>query len=195
VAPAVLDHLGVPGLGTYDPFAALTGSLSKSAGAAYNFLRSAALNPSNLSKSSIITSLKEAGLGVRRQTALDIIDLTRNKADLNQFFRAFGSNAPIPNVLHTLSPTIFKGGNKVQYLVGTNSDNPLIPSAIYVNAPYGLSANQIYAKAIAAFTYEQGSGMSPSDLNDVVFTIDDARYSSGAPASEGFSDNTVYSGA
>jgi hypothetical protein len=179
----------------YDPFAALTGSLSKSAGAAYNLLRSAALNPAELTKASILASAKEAGFSVRRQTALDIIDLTRNKADLNQFFRTFGSNAPIPNALHNESPTIFSGGNKVQYEVGTNSNNPLIPSAIFVNAPYGLSENQIYAKAIAAFTYEQGSGMSAGDLGDVVFTVDDARYSSGTPASEGFSDNTAYSGA
>jgi hypothetical protein len=180
---------------SYDPFAALTGSLSKSAGAAYNFLRSSALNPAELSKASILASAKEAGLTVRRQTALDIIDLTRNKADLNQFFRAFGSNAPIPNVLHTESPVKLSGGNKVQYEVGTNSSNPLIPGAIFVNAPFGLSENQIYAKAIASFKYEEGSGMSEADLSDVVFTVDDARYSSGTPATEGFSDNTVYSGA
>jgi hypothetical protein len=178
-----------------DPFAALVDQLSLSGRAAYPYLRSQALQVPELSKASILSGLQEAGFSIRRQTGLDIIDLARNKADLGQFFRTYGENTIIPDVLHTKSLVTLSGGNKVQYLVGTNSSNPLIPEAIYVNSPTPLSADQIYGKAIAAFTYEQGSGMAAGDLPDVVFTIDDARYSPGAELTGQFSDNTSYSGA
>jgi hypothetical protein len=178
-----------------DPFAALVDQLSASGRAAYPYLRSQALQVPELSKASILSGLQEAGFSIRRQTGLDIIDLARNKADLNQFFRTYGPNSVIPDVIHTKSLVTLSGGNKVQYQVFTNSQNPLIPEAIFVNSPFPLSENQIYGKAIAAFTYEQGSGMAAEDLPSVFFSIEDARYSPGAELSGQFSDNTSYSGA
>lgn len=171
----------------------LLSELSKGGRAAYPYLRGLALQEPALTKNAIISQLQSQGFSLRRQTALDLIDLTRNKADLSQFFRTFGENAIIPNSLHKLSPVTFSGGAKVQYLVGTNSANPLIPEAIYVNAPAGLSANQIYGAAIASFRYEEGSGMAVDDLSQVTFTIDDARYNPSGTAEEGFSDDTEYS--
>jgi hypothetical protein len=183
------------GFGVQDPFASLVSGLTPGGRAAYPFLRSMALQEPPLDKQVILDVLKAEDLGIRRQTGLDLIDLVRNTADVSQFIRTFGENAIIPNALHTLSPTGISGGNKVQYVVGTNSTNPLIPEAIYVNAPAGLSANQIYAEAKAAFTYEEGSGMSKEDLGDVIFTIDDARFAPGQQIVGGFEDFTGLGGA
>jgi hypothetical protein len=183
------------GFGVQDPFASLVSGLTPGGRAAYPFLRSMALQEPPLDKGAILDILNAQDLGIRRQTGLDLIDLVRNTADLSQFIRTFGDNAVIPNSLHTLSPTAISEGNKVQYLVGTNSSNPLIPEAIYVNAPAGLSANQIYAEAKAAFRYEEGSGMSKDDLGDVIFTIDDARFAPGEQVAGAFQDFTGLGGA
>jgi hypothetical protein len=182
-------------MGLTDPFAALVDSLPKSARAAYPFLRSAALDPANLSANKILQNLKDAGFPLRRETGLDIIAVVRNRADVAQYVRTFGTSAIIPDSIHKLSPVTFSGGNRVVYEVGTNSLNPLIPKAIYVAAPANLSADQIFGKATASFSYEEGSGMAAGDLSDVVFSVDDARYSPGSQLTGQFADDTAYSGA
>lgn len=135
--------------------------------------------PYSFNKTEIAQQVREVGYKINTQSLNDIIDVIRNKADVGQFIRTFGPNAIIPQSVHTIKELEFSGGAKVQYLVSTNTSNPLIPEAIYVNADAPLNADQIYGKAIASFTYEEGSGMSPGDLSDVTFSIDDARYSPG----------------
>lgn len=158
-------------------FDSLLSTLSKGARAAYPFLRS--LAATNRSAQSILDEIASQGISIRRQTGLDLIALLRDKGDITRFQRTFGENATIPGSLHRVAPLTFSGGAKYQYLVGTNSANPNIPEAIYVNSATPLTSNQIYGLAGSSFRYEQDSGMSSEDLTDVVFTIDDARYAPG----------------
>lgn len=178
-----------------DPFASLVDSLPKSQREAYGFLRGLVKDQPTASANSLLTQLKDAGLGINRQAGLDIVAVLRNKADIPQFIRRFGENAIFPPSLHTMGSFSFKSGHKVVYEVGTNSTNDLIPKSIYVGSQAPLSANQIYAGAAAQFQYEQGSGLAPGDLNDVTFTIDDSRYAPGEQTTGEYVDNTSYSGA
>lgn len=158
-----------------DVFEPLIEQLSKGARIAYSALRSFAA--STLPKTEIFSQLRDAGYSFRTQTASDIIDLLRDRADVSQFIRTFGPDATIPDALHKAERIItFSEGATHQYLVGTNSANPLIPEAIYVNSDRPLSESEIFAKAAGSFKYEEGSGLAPDDLSDAVFTVDDARW-------------------
>lgn len=157
-----------------DVFEPLLSQLSKGARIAYSALRAYAAGP--LSPTAIVSQLRDAGYSFRTQTATDLIALLRDKADVSQFVRTFGSDVPIPDSLHKVAPLQFSEGANHQYLVGTNSENELIPEAIYVNSDRPLSENEVFAKAADSFRYEEGSGMAPSDLGETTFTIDDARW-------------------
>jgi hypothetical protein len=164
-----------------DPFASLVSTLSKGARAAYPFIRGLAVSQPNLSPTAIYDQLRAAGFPLRKQTALDIVSLLRNKSDLPRFQRTFGSDAVIPDSLHNLSPVSFKGGARVQYLVGIQSANPLIPDAVYINARSNLSINQVFTEALGTITggsFGPGSQVKASDVTQV--TIEDARYTPGA---------------
>lgn len=155
----------------------LLDSLGKSARAAFPFLRS--LAATSAPKAAIYEFLRSNNVAIRTQTASDLIDLLRNKADVGQFIRTYGENTPLAGVMHRVSPFRLSEGSKYQYEVGTNSENPLTPEAIFMNSDRPLSANEIYARAVTSFRYEEGGGMGPSDLNTVTFSIDDARYNPG----------------
>lgn len=157
-----------------DVFEPLINQLSKGARIAYSALRSYAAGP--LGPTAIIRELRDAGYSFRTQTATDLIALLRDKADVTQFTRTFGSDAIIPDALHHVPPNAFSEGATHQYTVGTNSENPLIPEAITVNSDRGLSENEILAKAADSFKYDEASGMAPSQLGDVFFSVDDARW-------------------
>lgn len=156
------------------PYDSLIGSLGKSARAAYPYLRSLAATAAP--KSAIYDFLRSNNIAIRTQTASDLIDLLRNKADIGQFVRTYGENTPLSGVMHRVSPTNLMHGKKYSYLVGTNSTNEQVPEGIYVNSSTPLSANEIYAQAVASFRYEEGSGLAASDVGSVILTIDDARY-------------------
>ena len=163
-----------------DPFASLVSTLSKGARAAYPFIRGLAISQPNLTATAIYERLQAAGFPLRKQTTLDIVSLVRNKSDLPRFQRTFGSDAVIPDSLHNLSPVSFKGGARVQYLVGVKSSNPLVPDAIYVNSRTNLSINDVIAGAfstLAGQSFGPGAGFKPSQVSEI--TIDDARYTPG----------------
>ena len=158
-----------------DVFEPLIGQLSKGARIAYSALRSFAAG--TLPKTEIFSQLRDAGYSFRTQTASDIIDLLRDRADVSQFVRTFGPDATIPDALHKAERIItFSEGATHQYLVGTNSTNPLVPEAIYVNSDRPLSENEIFQQATSSFKYEEGSGLASGDLQDVFFSVDDARW-------------------
>lgn len=158
-----------------DELLPLISQLTKGARASYSFLRSLALKTPELAKSAILDQLNEAGFGIRRQTGLDLIDLIRDRGSAGQFIRTFGSDAPLPISAHSKSPHGISGGNRYQYLVGTNSSNPLTPEAVYVNSLTPLSENQIFDLAAATFHYENETGLGAGMEQDAFFSIDEAR--------------------
>lgn len=147
--------------------------LPKSLRGAYSALRSFAAKDTPVT--TVMSDLRAAGYKFETQTFTDVYASIRGRASVDQFVRAFGSDTPIPDVLHKTAVLGFSQGATHQYLVGTNSTNPLIPEAIYVNSNTPLSESDVFAKAADAFTYEEGSGLSINDLPDVFFSIDDAR--------------------
>lgn len=151
--------------------------LPKALRGAYSALRSFAAQQTPVS--TVIKDLRAAGYAFRTQTLTDVYAAIRGKADVNQFIRSFGLDTPIPNALHKNAVLRFNEGAKYQYLVLTNSEDPLTPEAIYVNSYTALSANEIFAKAEDAFTYEDRPGMEPADLGGITFEIDDARWMPG----------------
>lgn len=151
--------------------------LPKSLRGAYSALRSFAAK--NTPVGTVMSDLRAAGYSFRTQTFTDVYAAISGRASVTQFTRAFGSDTPIPDALHKTAVLQFHGGATHQYLVGTNSENPLIPEAIYVNSNTPLSENEILSRAADSFTYEEGSGMSVNDLPDVFFSVDDARRSPG----------------
>lgn len=162
-------------MAVFDPLISL---LKGSAGDAFQYLRSQAA--SGVSLTQALKNFRATGGSIRTDTAATLYRTLLNKADVSDYLKLIGEDAPLPLAAHTLGPVLFSNGAQFQYLVGTNSTNPLIPEAIYVNSIEPLSANDIYAKATQAFSYAQGSGMSADDLGDVTFTIDDARYAPGS---------------
>lgn len=148
--------------------------LGKSAKQAYNYVRGAVKRQTGVTAA--LSQYRASGGKITTQAFGDLYAAVANTADVDRFIRLIGEDQPLPLSAHNLGTTFFSEGNQFTYQVGTNSSNPLIPEAIYVSSPNSLSANQIYAKAAASFHYEEGSGMTPADLGDVLFTIDDARY-------------------
>lgn len=148
--------------------------LGASAKQAYNYVRGAVKRSQGVSAS--LAAYRSGGGKITTQVYGDLYAAVAATADVNRVIRLIGEDAPLPLTAHNRGNTFFAEGANFQYLVGTNSDNPLVPEAIYVNSVNSLSANEIYAKAAASFRYEEGSGMSAQDLGDVTFTIDDARY-------------------
>ena len=164
----------------FDPFTPILSFLPRSARAAYGAIRGLALRQPLETTTKILEELASVDIRIRRQTALDLIAIIRNKADVPRFERQFGQNAIIPDELHTLGPVTFSGGARVQYLVEITSSNPLTPGGIYVNSETNLTVNQILGKAIASFRYEEGSGLSAQDVDEVTqFKVVDARYAPG----------------
>lgn len=153
--------------------------LPKSLRGAYSALRSFAAQ--NTPVTTVMKDLRASGYEFRTQTLSDVYSSIQGRASTDQFIRAFGPDATIPNALHKAADLSFHQGATHQYLVGTNSDNELIPEAIYVNSDRPLSENEIFSQATDAFRYEEGSGMSINDLPDVTFTVDDARIMPGQP--------------
>lgn len=147
--------------------------LPKSLRGAYSALRSFAAKDTPVT--TVMRDLRAAGYSFQTQTFTDVYASIRGRASVTQFTRAFGPDATIPDALHKTAVIQFHEGAKYQYLVGTNSTNPLIPEAIYVNSNRPLSESEVFSKASDAFTYEEGSGLSINDLPDVFFSIDDAR--------------------
>lgn len=158
-----------------DELLPLIDQLSKGARASYGFLRSLALIKPELPKVRIIDVLKSFDLGARRETVNDLIDLIRDRGSAMQFIRTFGPDAAIPISAHSKSPHGISGGNKYQYLVGTNSANPLIPGGVYVNSVTPLSENEAFELAAGTFKYEDATGLAPDFLSEVFFSIDEAR--------------------
>jgi len=154
--------------------------LGKSGRAAYPFLRGAAAGKE--SANSILDRLRAAGFSISRSTGLSIINALRNPYDPAAYIRLNGLNAPLPSEAYMVSPT--RQPKRFGYVVGTNSDNPLIPESVFVSSDVELSAIQIYSLAGEAFSYEESAGQRPKDLADVSFTIDDAWWNPGALTSE-----------
>jgi hypothetical protein len=170
-----------------DPFVSLVSQLPKGARAAYPFIRGLALSQPNLSATAIYNRLADAGFPLRKQTTLDIVALLRNRGDLVRFQRTFGSTAIIPDSLHTLSPVGFQKGARVQYLVGIQSDNPLIPDAIFVNSRTNLSINDVLGGALAILagdSFGPQAGYQSDQISQI--TIEDAKYAPGQQSSGEF---------
>jgi hypothetical protein len=171
----------------FDPFASLVSQLSRSARAAYPFIRGLAVSQPNLKATAIYDQLVEAGFPLRKQTTLDIVALLRNRGDLVRFERTFGSSAIIPDALHTLSPPGFKKGARVAYLVSLKSDNPLLPDAVYVTSRSNLSINQIIGGTLAILagdSFGPGADYQADQVSQM--TIEEARYAPGQQASGEF---------
>jgi hypothetical protein len=160
--------------------AALLDVLGASARGAYNFLRGLAND--GFTANDALQTLQNAGIALRRDTGLTLYRVIQNRGDVADFIKLIGEDNPLPDAAHTIAPLQFSGGANYQYLVGTNSTNELIPEAIYINSAVALTANEIYDRASAAFSYEEGSGMSADLLDQITFSIDDARYAPGSAA-------------
>jgi len=145
---------------------ALVDLLGKSAKAAYPFLRSlsAAKDAGGIflnTKNEILDRLREAGFPLRRDVGLRIIDVLREKADINDIVKLIGENTPIPEESHTLNPT--KQTSRFLYVLNTDSVNPFVPDTIGVTSDVELSQNEIFNLGTIALN-RYGSEVGEPDI-------------------------------
>lgn len=126
--------------------------LPASARAAYGFIEE--LVGLGRSANSIIESLKEQGLGVRRQTALDVIARVKGTDNLNRFLRAFGTRAPIPSDLMDTAATNLNKAFTARFKI-KNAPEGMTP-AIQIGSNVEQSIDDFMQQAMFAI----GSGSS-----------------------------------
>ena len=119
--------------------------LPPAARSAYGFIEQQVSK--GLSANSIIANLKLEGLGVRRQTALDIISTLKGTGNAERFVRTYGPAAPIPAELHNTAVT-----NTIKtftYRVKINNALPGMPSAINLGSNDPRSVNELIDQVTA----------------------------------------------
>lgn len=109
-----------------------------------------------MSANKILEAAKEAGVSIRRQTALDMIAQLRGTGNVSRFVRTFGNNTPIPPNLYDTAVT--NTAKAFTFRVKINNAPEGFMSAINLGSNDPRAVNDVFAQAEALLTNEKYRG-------------------------------------